>query len=210
MTLETVVVGLVELVVGAAVCFAGFRFVLLLLPLFGFIAGFWAGSAVVAAILGDWFLRSVLGWVVGLIGGIGLAILSYLFFYAAVAALGAGVGAAIGAGIMAALGFEPGLATAIVALVLAVLVGGATIFLNVPKVLVIVWTAIAGASFAVAGALVVVGLVPLAGLQEGPLAAIFRVSPVWWLVAAVIGGFGGAAQFRSSQELADEIRTRFH
>lgn len=43
-----VLVGLVLVVIGIGVCFAGYRIFLVLLPVWAFLVGFWAGSAAIA------------------------------------------------------------------------------------------------------------------------------------------------------------------
>jgi hypothetical protein len=50
-----ILVGIIALAVGAAVCFAGLRLWFALLPLWGFVAGFFAGATAVTAIFGDGF-----------------------------------------------------------------------------------------------------------------------------------------------------------
>ncbi len=43
MDIQTLLLGILAIAIGAAVCFAGYKFFLFLLPLFGFVAGFWLG-----------------------------------------------------------------------------------------------------------------------------------------------------------------------
>ena len=92
MDIGTLVVGVFTLLFGAAFCFLGYRFFRILLPIWGFIAGFWVGEAFVAAIFGDSNTAIIAGWIVGLIGGLLLAGLSLFLFKVAVAILGATFG----------------------------------------------------------------------------------------------------------------------
>lgn len=203
MTRETLVVGIVALLIGAALTFAGYRYFLLLLPIFGFVAGFYVGSAAVTALFGDGFLSTVTGWVVGLVGGVSFAVLSYLFFYLDVIILSAVVGASIGSGLMVAIGFNDGFLTFIVAAIGAIALAVAAIALAVPKYLVILVTSIAGATSLVGGVLLIFGTIKLADLQEGAIVAIVRQaiagSLMWSIVALALIVVGVLAQTRVSQ-----------
>jgi hypothetical protein len=170
--------------------FAGFRFFLILLPIWGFVIGFMAGAQVVGLIFGDGFLATVLGWGIGLVGGIAFAVLSFLFYWVAVVLLGASVGYSIGLGFMAAIGVEFGFLAAAVGVVLGAAVALAVIVLRVPKYLIVLLTAAAGASATLAGIFLLIGRVPLDALSMGAVGAIVRDSVVWivvWLVLAAIG-----------------------
>ncbi len=68
MTLETLVVALVALLVGAGLTVAGYRYFLILLPIFGFVAGFWIASAAITAIFSTGVLAASVGAAIG--GGI--------------------------------------------------------------------------------------------------------------------------------------------
>ena len=52
MDIQTLLLGILAIAIGAAVCFAGYKFFLVLLPLFGFVAGFWLGSAALTELFG--------------------------------------------------------------------------------------------------------------------------------------------------------------
>jgi len=52
MSIEGIVVGLLGIVLGAAFCFSGFRYFLLLLPLWGLFVGFTTGAGATAVLLG--------------------------------------------------------------------------------------------------------------------------------------------------------------
>ncbi len=196
MTLETLVVAIVALLIGAGLVVAGYRFFLLLLPLFGFVAGFYVGSAAITAIFGNGFLSDVTGWVVGFIGGVAFALLSYFFFIIGVIILAASVGAAVGAAVMNALGIG-GLLEVLVAAAGAIVLAGAAIVLAVPKYLVIALTAIIGAATAVAGVLLLFGTVKLGAFQQGPVDTVVKQGPVWVIAFVVLAVVGIVAQVRT-------------
>ena len=72
--------GLIGILFGLALCFAGYRLFLFLLPVWGFVFGLALGAQTIQALLGQAFLATVTSWVVGLIVGVVFAVLSYLFY----------------------------------------------------------------------------------------------------------------------------------
>jgi hypothetical protein len=196
MSLDTLVVALVAILIGAGLVAAGYRFFLVLLPLFGFVAGFYVGSAAVTAIFGNGFLSEITGWVVGFIGGIAFGLLSYFFFIVGVIILAASLGASIGAALASALGLGNVLEF-LLAAIGAIALAGAAVVLAVPKYLVIAVTAIIGAATVVAGVLLLFGTIKLPDLKEGPIDAIVGQGGVWLVVFVVLAVVGIAAQLRS-------------
>ena len=210
MTLETIVVALVALLVGAGLTMAGYRYFLILLPIFGFVAGFYAGSAAITAIFGSGFLADVSGWIVGFVVGVVFAVLAYFFYVIAVIILAASVGAAIGGGIVQAILPDAGILEFLVAATGAVILAVAAVLLAAPKYLIIVGTAIIGAATTIAGVLLLFGQIKLAALGHGPVKAIIDQSLLWGIVFIVLAAAGIAAQFRMTQAYTlDPVGPRF-
>ena len=197
--MEAFFLGLLAIVLGAAFCFAGYRLFLFLMPLWGFVAGFVAGATGVAALFGDGFLATVTGWVVGIVIGLVCAALAYFFYWAAVVLLGASVGYALGAGVIAGLGWW-GWVAFLVGLVVAAAVAIAIIVLGVPQLLVVVLTALGGASALLGGVLLWFGRVQVADFDQGAVAAIIRSSWLWLLVYLIIAALGVVAQLNSIRD----------
>lgn len=190
MSIQTVIVGLVSVCLGALFVLAGYRLFLILLPIWAFFAGFSIGASAVSEITGDGFLATATAWVVGIVLGLILAVLSYLFYVAAVGLLAAVTGYWIGTGIMAWAGVGPGFAMALVGILVAAAFVAVTFGLHVPKVLIIVLTALSGASALLSGVLLLFGRISLENLREGDVAAVLRYSWFWgaaWLVVAIVG-----------------------
>ncbi|HSG16371.1 MAG TPA: hypothetical protein VLE70_08625, partial [Anaerolineae bacterium] len=145
MGFETLCVSILALLLGLAALFAGYRFFLLLLPIWGFFAGFFLAVSAVTILFGDGFLATVLAWVVGFIVGLIFSLLSYLFYIAGVAILAGSVGYALGAGLMYAIFDDPAVLAFVVGLVAAILVALATLLLNLQKWVIIAITAVGGA-----------------------------------------------------------------
>jgi len=208
MTLEGILLGLLALAIGLAFCFYGFRLFLVLLPIWGFFAGFLLGAGGVNAIFGDAFLATTLGWVVGFLLGLLFAVLSYLYYWVAVILLGGALGYQLTIGLLQWIGFSgDGFIAFILALVVAAIFAVAFFVLHMPAVLVIVATALAGAGAAVAGVVIALGLQKYQELDAG-IFGVYQSNDlsVIWLIAAIVLAFAGAVyQARTLGDLATAI-----
>jgi hypothetical protein len=218
MTLEAVAVGLLALLVGLGFTFVGFRFFLILLPVWGFFAGFLFGAEAISHLLGDGFLATTLGWVVGFVVGIVFAVLSYLYYWVAVVFLGASIGYMAGLGLMHWLNNGGGLLAFTVGVIGAIIVAGATIVLRVPKYLILLLTSFGGAFAAVVGIALIFGRVPLTadtsttgGMNGGILGAyVFaELSWVWPVAAIILGGIGFYYQLRTTERIEQVTYTAY-
>jgi hypothetical protein len=191
MSTETVIISLATVAIGATFCFAGYRLFRIIIAVWGFFAGFLIGAQAVASLFGNTFLSSPLAWGVGIVLGLILAVLAYALYSAAIAILGASVGYLIGIGLMTALGFDSHSSlTFLAGIFVAILFCALILLLNLAKVLIIINTALGGASSIVLGVLLFLGKVPLSFLNTGLIGAFLKSSPTWgilWLAIAVIG-----------------------
>src|SRR5512139_1861867 len=78
--------GMIALLFGLALCFAGYRLFLVLLPIWAFVFGFGLGAQTVQVIFGDAFLATVIGmdfglivWLIGLVAAVALAVVVLRF-----------------------------------------------------------------------------------------------------------------------------------
>jgi len=210
MTFEGILLSLIALAVGAAFTFYGFKFFLVLLPLWAFVVGFAAGAQALSTLFGDGFLATVSGWVVGFILGAVFAVISYLWYWAAIVLLGGGLGYTIGVGLMGWLGIHGFLAVVVGVLVGAVFAVG-TILLKAPRILVVVFTSLGGAATVVGGALLIIGRIPVSGFGDGVLAAVLEDSLIWFVAWIVIAALGVVYQARivSAAEELDSSQWRY-
>jgi len=191
-SLEAIVLGIFAILIGLAFVFAGFRFFLILLPIWGFFAGFVFGADIVTQLFGQGFLATTTSWVVGFVLAVVCALLSYLYYWFAVIFLGASAGYALGIGLMAWLGLHDGLFVFLVGLVFAAILVVAFIVLRVPKYLVLVATAFGGAFATLTGIALILGRVPLSDLSGGIVGSFVNDSLSWiWVVAAIVLGVAG-------------------
>jgi hypothetical protein len=176
--------------VGLLAAFYGFRIFQLLLPLWGFVAGFVVGANVVVAILGTGFMRDVLGIVVGIVVGILFAGLAFLWWWVGVVFVIAAMGYALGYAILPALGIDIGLVNLLVGLAVAVAFAIVAVVLRLPRMIIVAITALWGAAAAVGGVLLLLGQVELEDLGYGGVDAALSESLLWtvvWLALAIVG-----------------------
>jgi uncharacterized protein DUF4203 len=210
--MDDVLVGLLALGLGVAVCFLGLRLWFFMLPIWGFVAGFFVGAATVTAIFGDGFLSTVSSWIVGIVVGLGFALLSYLFWYAGVMLAAASVGSLLASGFLDAIGVDAQWLVFIISLAAALALMFLALVIALPVYIVIVSSAIVGAISAVTGAMLVFNRIDLADLEYGSAWAMIEESwfwvVVWFLLAAVGIGSQMAAISRTRTELPEDRWTR--
>lgn len=201
MVFQDVLIGLLVLLLGAAFCFAGYRFFRILIAIWGFFAGFNLGAAAMVALFGGGFLGTVSGWVLGFVVGLVFAALAYFFYYFAIVLLGASVGYSLGSGFMEAIGLNnPGFLSVVAGVIVAVALVILILALNLPKLLIMLFTALGGAGTIIAGILLMFGQIHVAGLQYGIIEAAIKASWIWSIVWFILAVVGFASQWRTTQE----------
>ena len=206
MFFQIVFVSLLQLLVGLVLCFAGFRFFVVLLPLVGFFAGFLVTAQAIQQLFGGGFLSTVGSWVFGFVVGVICAIVAYLFYYGAVAILAAAVGYELAVGVLSGFGVNSGAILFLVGLVVAAALVAAVILLNLPKLFIVALTAEVGASMILGGILLAVGRISLAGLHAGVVGVLIRSSWFWFLIFVLIMIAGIVVQLFVTEEYA--LRSR--
>jgi hypothetical protein len=201
MAFQDFLIGALVLLVGAVFCFVGYRFFRILIVIWGFFAGFNLGTAAMTSLFNNAFLGTTTGIVLGLVIGLVFAALAYFFYYFAVVLLGASAGYTLGSGLIGAIGLNnPGFVAVIVGVVLAVVFAFLILVLNLPKLLIMVFTALGGAVAMLAGLLILFGQVKVAYLQYGDAVALVKASWFWSIVALALAVVGFLAQWRTMQE----------
>ncbi len=184
MDFQALLVGIIAIALGAGIMLLGYRLALILLPIWGFFAGFLLGAQLLQEFFGDGFLATTASWIVGVVLGLLFAVLSYLFWYVAVVILFASIGYWLGWGFMSLLGFsETGLVAVAVGLLLGAVFAVAAFVTGVPLAALVVITAVGGAHALIAGILVLIGTMPVEALGDGLVRAIITQNVGWWLLA---------------------------
>ena len=206
MSIEGIVVGLLGIVLGAVFCFAGFRWFLLLLPIWGLFVGFTTGASAMSLLLGEGFLAGTLAIVVGVVFAVIFALLSWFYWWGAVAVLGGALGYAVALGLLEAIGFNAdGFVTAIIAVAAGVAVAVVALVVNAPKYVAIILTAFAGAAWLTAGIALALGIIKTDELGAGPLAAVYVQGWFWILIWAVVAGAGIIAQVQMTRSWDQDL-----
>ena len=207
MSIEGIVVGLLGIVLGAAFCFSGFRYFLLLLPLWGLFVGFTTGAGATAVLLGEGFLGSVIGIAVGVVLAIVFALLSWFYWWGAVVVVAGSLGFMATNLVLSAIGFNAdGFVGTLIALVVGVAVAVAALLANAPKYIAIILTAFAGAAWLTAGIALIPGIIKTDALAHGPLVAVYQTNGILWVIIwGVLGAAGIVAQLQMTRQWEQDI-----
>jgi len=190
------ILGLLAIIAGGAMLVAG-QFVLrLVIPIWGFFAGFAFGAGIVAELADEHFLGTVLGWVLGLVFAVVFAVLAYLYYYVAIVIAMGAAGFAIGSGIVVAIGIDWNWVAVLVGLVVGLLVGLVSVFANVPMIVLVVIGSIAGAVGVTAGVMLLVGSLNTSDFSRGDFTDTVSNSFGWSLLLLVLAVFGILVQAR--------------
>ena len=185
-----ILLGVLAIVAGIAMLVAG-QFVLrLLIPVWGFLAGFAFGAGIVAGFADERFLGTVLGWVLGLVLAVIFAVFAYLYYYVAIVLAMGAAGFAIGSGLIVALGISWSWVAVLVGLVLGIVLGVVAVFANAPMVVIVVVGSIAGAVGVTGGLMLLVGALNSADFSRGDFTDTVSNSVGWSLLLLVLA-FGG-------------------
>ncbi len=209
MTFELFCMGTIGLLFGLAVAFLGYRLLWVVLPIWGFFFGLALGAQTIQAILGDAFFGTVTSWVVGFLVGALFAVLSYLFYFLAVAILSGSLGYSLTVGLLGAIGLDFGLIVWLLAIVVAVIVAVLVLRFNIQKYAVIVVTALGGAGVIIFIMLAAFEGVLITSLLSNPVMTAISNSFWYLLVFAVVAIAGIVVQLRSSQAYEVEEYNRY-
>lgn len=191
-----VLIGLLLVALGAAIATMGLRLWFWILPVLGFISGFFLGTILVFHFAGDGILATVLSWIVGLVVGVAFSIISVLWWYVgAIIAIGSS-GALLASGILTTFGIDDRWALLIAAIIGAALFAFLGLVYAVPLYVVIFNTAIVGGIAVVSGVLMVFNRIDRSDLGTGHAVAIINDSLVWWLAWIAVAVAGVVVQLR--------------
>ena len=205
-----IVLGLFAIVAGAVILFAG-QFVLrLVIPIWGFFAGFAFGAGLFSELADERFLGSVLGWVSGFVCALLFALLAYLFYAVAVVLAMAAFGFAIGSGLVVALGIDWNWVAVLVGLVVGAVLGLVSVFGNMPMVVLAVASSVAGAVSVVGGLMLLVGALNSADFTRGTFPDAIDNSWLWTLLLVVLAVVGIVAQTRARVETSRTVRETWY
>ena len=199
MLLQVLIFAIMAIAIGLALTFFGYATFRILFPIWGFLVGLWLGAQMMAGFSGGGFLATSIGLIVGFFLGMVFAALAYYVYAFAVILFGATLGFAIGQGFITLLGFNQGAFSWLIGVVFAILFAMAFMSMKLPKVLLMVLTAFAGASAMIAGVLALFGQIPPSRLGLAFVQPYIHQSWFWWLIWIGLGFFGVMAQYAMSE-----------
>jgi Domain of unknown function (DUF4203) len=206
MSIEGIAIGLLGVVLGAAFCFAGFRWFLLLLPLWGLFAGFMAGAGATSVLLGEGFLATTIGFVIGIVVGIVFALLSWFYWWGAVLVVAGSLGYFVTNWILGVIGFNADAWLAVLISAAAGVVLAIVCFLaNAPKYVAIILTAFSGAAWLAAGIALFLGVIKPDELPNGALVGIYQEGWLWIAIWGVLAAAGIIAQLQMTRRWDQDI-----
>jgi hypothetical protein len=206
---QDIVVGVLAVGVGALFCFRGYLAMRIIIPIWGAFGCFLLGAGLVDATSDDRFLRSLLGWIVGVAVAILFALIAYLYYEVSVVLAMAAIGFAVGTSAMVALGVS----WSWLVVVVGVLAGGAlavvAVIADLPMFLLTLLTSLAGASTAVFGLMLLFGVIDTADLDSATTTE--RLDDDWWWYAiyAAVAIAGIVVQIRHTERLRDTMREQW-
>lgn len=180
-----VFISLIVIAVGLTLLLVGFRAARLAIPLWGFIVGMSLGGAVASDMADTPFLGTAAGITVGLVMGLLLAALAYLYYAVAVVLLFGGLGYWMGSGFLLLFGVSPGVASVTLGIVLGLVFSVAALLVNAPKYVLILLTSVAGAVSMVGALLLLFQQIPRETFSYATAQA--AVSSSWWWSLLALG-----------------------
>ena len=198
MTFQIICTAILALIIGILALVAGYRLFLLLLPIWGFFAGFAMGVHVTTLLFGQGFLATTTSWIIGFVVGLIFAVLSYLIYTVGVALLSAAFGYFLGAGLML-LFLDPGLIVTLVGLVGAVVMAFVVLAFNIQKPVLEFITSFGGATATITGILLLFGRITFESLGDNPVRLVLEDSIFWMIIWLILGFVGFGIQIASNK-----------
>jgi hypothetical protein len=209
---DDVIFGLLAIGAGALFCFFGYLAFRVIIPVWGALVGFGVGAGIVAAWTDEGFLATGLSWLVGIGVAIVFALLAYLFYAVAVVLAMASIGFALGTSLMAALDVSWTWVVVLVGIAAGLLLAVFAIAAELPMVLLVVLSALAGASAITTGIMVLAGTISTDEFTDDAITA--RANDDWWwyvlyaalAVAGIVNQVRLTARVRGSMRESWEAR----
>ena len=199
---------LIALLIGTAITFNGYRWFLILLPIFGFVFGFGLGAQTMQAIFGQTMFVTATSWVVGLIFGVVFAVLSYFFYAIGIALFAGAIGYSAGISLMQAIGLYLALVTWLVGIVAAVALAFVVFKFNVQKYVIIISTALAGATVIISSLFFPLGLMAFPALARLAMWNVLSANPFWMIVYIVLFAAGIYTQIVTTRTFVLDVEEK--
>ncbi len=197
--MKDIIIGLLAVGIGMALVFSGYRIARILIPIWGFFAGFIIGSAGIADALNRGFVSSTMAVIVGLIIGLLFALLAYFFFSISIVLLSASLGYWVGTGLFTMLGLPKGFLSATIGILVGAMLAIVAIAINAPKYYLIVVTGVGGALATATGLLIMLNKESLDSLSYASSTKNVAMPVLWIVVTVVLAIVGIGYQIQASR-----------
>jgi hypothetical protein len=204
--MEDVVYGLIAIAAGALFCFRGYLAFRFIIPLWGAFVGFTLGAGVVDSTSDEGFLQTTLGWLVGLAVAFLFLVLAYLYYQVAVVLAMGSIGFALGTSLMVAIDVSWTWVVVLVGVALGALLAFAAIITDLPMVLLVVLSALGGASAITLGIMLLSGAVNTEDFDRDAVTEQANDDWWWYVVYVVLAVLGLASQVRHTERLRRSMR----
>jgi len=203
---QDIIIGLLAILVGAVFCFRGYLAMRLVIPIWGAFAGFFLGAGLIAATGDDGFLRTGLSWLVGLGVALLFGMIAYLYYEVAVLLAMGSVGFVLGTSAMVALGIDWSWLIILVGVLAGIVLAVVAIIADLPMLLLVVLTALAGASAVVTGAMLLFGAVDSADFTQASITSQLDDDWWWYVSYLVLAVAGLVAQLQAISSIRSSMR----
>jgi Domain of unknown function (DUF4203) len=207
--MKEVIIGIIAVLVGAALCFRGYLLMRVIIPIWGAFAGFVLGAGLVAT-GDDGFLRTGLAWIVGFGFALVFGLLAYLYYEFSVLLTMASIGFVLGVSLMTALGVDWQWLVVLVGIVVGVVLATLAIVGELPMLLLTVLSSMAGASLILGGIALLTNTIDLVQIgEEGDLTETINRGPWWFIVFGGLTVVGIVLQVRFLDDMRRSVRAQW-
>lgn len=205
--MQDVIVGILALLIGALFCFRGYIAMRLMIPIWGTFVGFMLGAGLVAGTGSDGFLRTGVSWIVGFAVAIIFGMLAYLYYEVSIVLAMASIGFALGTALMVAIGVSWSWLIILVGVIIGVLLAMLAVAADLPGVLLLVLSSMAGSVVIVAGLMLLTDTVNTRSFTDASVTERIQDSWWWYLIYVALLVAGIIVQGNSINELRASTRT---
>lgn len=199
------VAGLLALAVGAVFCFRGYVAMRVIIAVWGALVGFGLGASLGADDGG--ILGNTRSWILAIVLAVVFAAIAYLYYAVSIAIAMGSIGFALGASLLVALGVTWSWLIVLVGLALGILLAAMAIIGDLPGLLLVVLSALAGASAIVTGLMLLTGAIDTEQItRSATLTEELNDDWYWYVTWAVAAGSGMIAQILSSERESATMR----
>jgi uncharacterized protein DUF4203 len=206
---EDVAFGLLAIAAGALFCFRGwlaFRFVI---TVWGAFVGFALGAGLAASLTDEPYLATGVAWLLALATAVLLGVLAYAFYEVAVVIFMGSIGFALGTNLMVALDVSWSWVIILAGMALGGLLAWAAIASDLPRLLMMILSAAAGATAIVTGIMLFTGAIDTAEFSKDAVTARVEDELWWYFLYGVLASLGIVTQVRAADPWRGPARERW-